>query len=120
MVEMMKNQNNTNYIDFEVVVHKTKNNCFCPPMISFIYLLEFNDHIFHTNETVIDYNYKCRLLFTKRECFSFGTDIQSLFYTSNRFLKNNIDGVCVPQFQRDYICDTTHTLHKILKSCAVI
>ena len=37
---------------------------------------------------------------------------------STRFLKCNIDGVCVPQFQLDYFRDTTHTSHKnLFKLC---
>ena len=30
------------------------------------------------------------------------------------FLKDNIDGINMPQFQLDYICDTTNPLHKNL------
>ena len=33
---------------------------------------------------------------------------------SDKFLKVNIDGVHVPQFQPNYICDTTHHLNKNL------
>ena len=37
---------------------------------------------------------------------------------SNRFLKQNTDGSCVPQFQLAYIFETTHPLHKnLIKLC---
>ena len=42
----------------------------------------------------------------------FGTDGQSMYLISTRFLKDKIDGVSVPKFQLDYICNRTHPLHK--------
>ena len=37
-----------------------------------------------------------------------------MYFMSSIFLKGNIDGVPVPQFQLVYICDTTHPSHKHL------
>ena len=37
-----------------------------------------------------------------------------MYVMSNRFLKEYIDGVRVPQSQLSYICDTTNSLHKNL------
>ena len=36
-----------------------------------------------------------------------------MYFMSNRFLKDNINGVYVTQFQLPYIRDTTHPSHKI-------
>ena len=48
----------------------------------------------------------------------FGKDRQSMYYMSSIFLKDNINGVYVPQFQIAYIHDTTHPSHKnVVKLC---
>ena len=40
------------------------------------------------------------------------------FFMSTRFLKDNINGVSIPQFQLAYIRDTIHTSHKkLVKLC---
>ena len=44
-----------------------------------------------------------------KEFLPFGTYCKSMFYMSNVFLKETIDGICVPQFQLDYICKTTNS-----------
>ena len=49
-----------------------------------------------------------------RDFTFFVTDNQSMFYMSNRFLKEKIYGFHVPQFQLAYIRDKKHPLHKIL------
>ena len=50
---------------------------------------------------------------------SFGTDPQSICCILNILFKKNMDGSCVPPFQLDYICNTTHSLHKYLvKLCS--
>ena len=43
-----------------------------------------------------------------------------MYFMSNRFLKDNTYGFHVPQFQPDYIWDTTHPSHNyFLFSCVV-
>ena len=49
-----------------------------------------------------------------KDIVSFGTYRQSIYFMYTRFLKENIDGVRVPQFKLAYICDTTHPSNKIL------
>ena len=44
----------------------------------------------------------------------FITDLQSMYFMSTIFIKEKIGGVCVPQFQLAYICDTTHPSNKKL------
>ena len=51
----------------------------------------------------------------------FGTDFQSMYFTSTRFLGENINEVCVPWFQLYYISDTTHPSHlKLVKLCCEV
>ena len=51
----------------------------------------------------------------------FGTDRQSMDFMSTKFLKENINGDCVPQFQLAYIRDTTHSSHKnMVKFCCEV
>ena len=45
---------------------------------------------------------------------SFETDSQSIFYMSNRLLKDNFDDVCVIKSQLAYICNTINSLNKHL------
>ena len=48
----------------------------------------------------------------------FGTDFQSIYSMLTIFLKDNINGVRVLQFQLAYICDTTYPSHKnLVKLC---
>ena len=49
-----------------------------------------------------------------KEFLSYVTDIQPIYFISIILLKDNIDGVCVPQFQSARIRDTTHSSHKNL------
>ena len=50
--------------------------------------------------------------------FSFGTDLQSMYFMSTRLLKDKIETVLVLQFQIDNIRDRTHPLHKsLVKLC---
>ena len=52
---------------------------------------------------------------------SFGTDRQSMYFMSTIFLKDNINGVRVPQFQLAYIRDTTQTSHKnVVRLCGEV
>ena len=63
----------------------------------------------------------CRIkfLFTMSYLVSFGTDCQYMFYMSKVLLKDMIDGVRVPQFQLDYICDKIIFYIRIWLSCVV-
>ena len=47
-----------------------------------------------------------------KDFVSFDTYHQFMYFMANIFLKDNINGVCVPQFQLAYIFDTTHPSHK--------
>ena len=48
-------------------------------------------------------------------------DRQSIYFISTIYLRYNIDGVCVSQFQPAYILDTTHPSHNILfKLCCEV
>ena len=46
-------------------------------------------------------------------------DRQSMYFMSTVFLKDNIYGVRVPQFQLAFIHDTTYHSHKIWLSCVM-
>ena len=47
-----------------------------------------------------------------KDFVSFGTDLQSMYFMSTKFLKDNIYGVHGPQFQIAYICYTAHPSQK--------
>ena len=48
----------------------------------------------------------------------FGKYFQLMYFMPTIFLKDNINGVRVPQFQLAYICNTTHPSHKkLVKLC---
>ena len=51
-----------------------------------------------------------RELISMKECFSFGTYYQSIYFMSTVLLKDNINGVCVPQFKFSYIRNKAHIL----------
>ena len=72
-------------------------------MVDFDNQIYFSDQKYQNNGTARDEKYKGNLLFTMKDFVSFGTDPQSIFFMSTRFLKYNIDGVCVPTFQLTYI-----------------
>ena len=101
-------------IYFVAVIPTTKDNFFRHIMIGFVDILEFNDHKYPTNGTLIWDNYKGKFLFTMKVPVSFGKYFQSVFYMSNILFKNNIDGVHFPQFQLSYIHETDHNSHKKL------
>ena len=71
-------------------------------MVDFVNKLYFNDQKYQTNVTIRDEIYKGNLLFPMREFLSFGTDPQSMFLMSTRFLKEKIDGFCVPKLYLRY------------------
>ena len=49
-----------------------------------------------------------------KDFVSFVTDCQSMHFMPTILLKDNIYGVCVPQFQLAYILNTTHPSRKNL------
>ena len=63
---------------------------------------------------VRDDNYKRKVLCFMKDFVLFGAYSQSMYFMSTIFLKDNIDGSRVPQFQLTYICDTTHPSTKHL------
>ena len=81
-------------------------------MIYFVNILESNNQKYKTNGTVRDDNYKGNFLFAVSDFISFVKDSKSMFLMSAIFLKDNIDGACVPQFKLYYIRYKTNPLHK--------
>ena len=75
-------------------------------MVGFVNMLELNDQKYQTNLTVKCESYKRNFLFLMNDFVSFGTDHQSIFFMSNRFVKDKNNGVCVPEFQLAHIRDT--------------
>ena len=87
-------------------------------MVDFVDKLELSDQKYQTNGIVRDENYKGKFLFNINYFVLFGIDHQSMYFMSNIFLKYNIDGFRVPQFQLDYIRDTTHQFDtNLVKLC---
>ena len=70
--------------------------------------LDLSDQNYQTNEIVRDQSYKGKFLFTMKDFVFFRIDYQSMYFLTTRLLKDNINGVHVPQFQLAYIHDTTH------------
>ena len=87
----------------ETVVPTTKSNIFHNNMIKFFNLLELTDKEYQKNGTIRYEKYKWNFLFFMNDFVSFLTDHEPMFYISNRFLKGNIDGICVTQFEINYI-----------------
>ena len=83
-------------------------------MVCFVHKLELIDHKYQTNGTVRDDHFNGKFLFLMMVYVPFGTDHQSMYFISTRFLKDKIYGVCVPQFQLFHIRDTTNSVHKQL------
>ena len=67
-------------------------------MVYFVNELELSDE-YQTNGTVKNENYKVKFLFPMKYFASFGKDFRSMYFMSIIFLKDEIDGVRVPQFQ---------------------
>ena len=61
-------------------------NFFYWSMTDFFNTLELNYHKYQSNGTVIEENYKGRILFIIQGFFSFGIDRQSILFMSNIFL----------------------------------
>ena len=74
-------------------------------MVDFVNKLELSDKKYQTNRNIGYENYKGKLLFPMNKFVSFGTYCLSIYFMTTIFLKENIYGVRVPQFQLDYICD---------------
>ena len=65
----------------------------------FFNILYLNDNKYQTNVTIRYEGYKGKLLFNMKAFVSFVTYHKSMFLMPTIFLKYNIDGVRVPQFQ---------------------
>ena len=83
-------------------------------MMNFVNKLYLSYQKYKTNGNVRDENYKGELLFPMKDFLSSVTDHHSIYFMSTILLKDNIDGVRVPQFQLSYICNTNHPSHKDL------
>ena len=81
-------------------------------MMNFVNQLEFSDKEYQTNRNKRDENYKGKFLFSMNNFVSFGIDPQSKYFMSTGLIKDNIDGVCVPQFQISYNHNTYNPLPK--------
>ena len=68
-------------------------------MVNFLNKLELIDQKYQTNGNVRDGNYNGNFLFPMRDFVSFGTDCQSMYFMSTEFLRDNINGFCITQFQ---------------------
>ena len=88
-------------------------------MVFFVNKLELSDQKYKTIGNLRDENYKWKFSFPMKNCVSFGTYLQSMYFMSIRFLKDKINGVRVPQFQLVQISDTTHPSHKNWLICVV-
>ena len=80
------------------VVPEIEGIIFDHKIIQFFYRLDFKYQKYQSCGTIIEESYKGKLLFTTKEFLSFGTDCGSIFFMSNRLLKENIYGVHVSQF----------------------
>ena len=91
-----------------------KRNFFHQHMIDFVSILEPNNQKYRSYGTLIDENYKGKLLFPMEDFVLFGNYHQSMLFMSNISLKENIDGIYAPKFKLAYICNTTIHSHKEL------
>ena len=82
-------------------------------MVDFVNKLELSDQKYHTNDDLRYKYYKGKYLFTMRDFVKFGTYLQSMFYTTNRFSKENIDSVYFRHFNWITFAKR-NTLHKNL------
>ena len=90
-------------------------------MVNFVNKLDLSDQKHQTNGNKRDEDYKKRLLYSMDYFVSFGTDHQSIYFMSTRFLRYKINVDRVPNFQLVYIRDTSHTSHKYLvKLCCKV
>ena len=70
-------------------------------MVDFVIKLELCDKKYQTNGNLRDENYTGELLFHMKDFVSFVADCQSMYFMSDIFLEDNINEVCVPNFQLD-------------------
>ena len=82
--------------------------------MNFVNKIELSDQKYQNNVNVRYESYKGNFLYTMKEFVSSLTYHQSMYFMSNIFLKDKIDGVRVTQFQLAYIRNTTHNSHKNL------
>ena len=68
-------------------------------MFDFVNKSGLSDQKYQTNGIVRYVKYKGKFLFPMKECVLFGKYHQSMYLMSNIFLKDNIYGVYIPQFQ---------------------
>ena len=90
----------------EAVVPFRTRRFFHQCMIYFDNILELHAHKYKSNGNLREGNYKENFLFSVNDFVSFGTYNQSMLFMSNIFLKDNIYGFHVPQFQPAYIHNT--------------
>ena len=87
-------------------------------MIKSVNKLELSDKKYLANGNVIEKNYKGNFLFPMKEFVSFRTDLQSMYFMPIRFLKDKIDGVCIPKIST--ILNLRHNLpftYYLVKLC---
>ena len=77
-------------------------------MVDFVNKLDLSNQKYQTNGNVRDENYDGKFVFPIKDFVSLDTDLQSIYFMSNIFLKEKNNGVHVPQFQLSYISNTTH------------
>ena len=105
LIVLSLNGNNIGYSDrqdivskksFESIITSIKKNFFHQRMMIFINNLELSDKNHRNNGNGRDEHYKRKFLISMKDFVSFATYHQSIYFVSNRFSKDNIDGVCVP------------------------
>ena len=103
---------------FEAIVISIKKYLFCQHVLDFVNKLEWSSQKYQANVNVWDEKYKGKFLFPMKEFLLLGTYLNSIYFMSTIFLKDDINGVRIPQFQLDYIFDTINPSHKsLVKLC---
>ena len=74
-------------MEFEAIIPSIKNDFFHQHMMNFVNKIELSYEKYQTNGNVIDEKYKGSILFHMKELVLFGTDLQSMYFMSTRFLK---------------------------------
>ena len=73
--------------------------------------LKLSHQKYQTNGNIRYQNYMGKFLFPMKDFVSFSTYRNSIYFMSNKIIKDKINEFCVLQFKLAYICGTTHPLH---------
>ena len=95
-IEYCDKQEIVTKIEFESIVPSIKNNFINQSMVYFVNKIELTHQKYQTNGNRRDENYKGNFLFPMNNFLSFGTDFQSMYFMSTKFLKYKIIEIRVP------------------------